>query len=171
MANANLIKKMRSLHRCLGYFVAGLMLIYAITGVLMVYRDTDVLKHEVTVEKQIKPGLSGDEVGGALKQKNFKIVSENANVVTFENGTYEKATGKAVYSDKVYYAPLNKMAQYHKIVSTKGVHWVGVVAGVGLLLLVVTSFFMFSPSSKQFKNGMIYAIVGLLVAVLAVFLS
>ena len=37
---------MRITHRYLGYFLAGIMAVYAVSGVLLVYRDTDFLKKE-----------------------------------------------------------------------------------------------------------------------------
>ena len=35
---------MRIVHRYLGFFMAGIMAVYAISGVLLIYRDTDFLK-------------------------------------------------------------------------------------------------------------------------------
>ena len=41
---------MRLLHRYIGYFMAGIMAVYAISGVLLIYRDTDFQK-EKKIEK------------------------------------------------------------------------------------------------------------------------
>jgi hypothetical protein len=35
---------MRVTHRYLGYFLAGIMAVYAVSGIILVYRDTDFLK-------------------------------------------------------------------------------------------------------------------------------
>ena len=42
---------MRIVHRYLGYLMAGIMAVYAISGVILVYRDTDFLKKESHYEK------------------------------------------------------------------------------------------------------------------------
>ena len=48
---------MRITHRYLGYFLAGIMAVYAVSGVLLVYRDTDFLKKEKSYEKKFEPNL------------------------------------------------------------------------------------------------------------------
>ena len=35
------MKQMRILHRYLGYFLTGMMAVYAVTGFIMTFRDTD----------------------------------------------------------------------------------------------------------------------------------
>ena len=45
---------MRLLHRYIGYFMAGIMAVYAISGVLLIYRDTDFLKKEKKIEKKLE---------------------------------------------------------------------------------------------------------------------
>jgi uncharacterized iron-regulated membrane protein len=37
---------MRIIHRYLGFFMAGIMVMYSVSGVVLVYRDTDFLKKE-----------------------------------------------------------------------------------------------------------------------------
>ena len=44
---------MRLLHRYIGYFMAGIMAVYAISGVLLIYRDTDFLKKEKKIENKL----------------------------------------------------------------------------------------------------------------------
>ncbi|WP_313216205.1 hypothetical protein [Soonwooa sp.] len=48
---------MRIVHRYLGYFLAGIMAVYAISGILLVYRDTDFLKKEIKYEKKFDANL------------------------------------------------------------------------------------------------------------------
>lgn len=40
---------MRSLHRDIGFFVIGLIVIYSISGVVLIYRDTNFLKHDAVI--------------------------------------------------------------------------------------------------------------------------
>jgi uncharacterized iron-regulated membrane protein len=51
MSKSTLNTNMRIYHRYLGFFLAGIMAVYAISGVVMIFRDTDFLKSERTVEK------------------------------------------------------------------------------------------------------------------------
>ena len=39
-------KKARVWHRYLGFFLAGIMAVYAVSGVVMIFRNTDFLKQE-----------------------------------------------------------------------------------------------------------------------------
>ncbi len=45
---------MRITHRYLGYFLAGIMAVYALSGILLVYRDTDFLKNEKSMIKYLR---------------------------------------------------------------------------------------------------------------------
>lgn len=38
--------KMRTYHRYLGFFLAGIMAMYSISGIVLIFRDTDFLKKE-----------------------------------------------------------------------------------------------------------------------------
>lgn len=54
---------MRIVHRYLGYFMAGIMTVYAVSGVLLVYRDTDALKKEKKYEKVFEKNLDEKNSG------------------------------------------------------------------------------------------------------------
>ena len=40
-------RTMRDLHNKIGFFIVGLVVIYALSGIVQTYRDTSLLKHEV----------------------------------------------------------------------------------------------------------------------------
>ena len=42
--------RMRVIHRYLGFFLAGIMAVYALSGIVLVFRKTDFLKKEVKIE-------------------------------------------------------------------------------------------------------------------------
>ena len=86
---------MRVYHRYLGFFLAGIMAIYSVSGIIMIFRDTDFLKQENQKTLTVATGLESHAVGAAIKIKNLKIKSDTLDVVTFENGTYNKTTGVA----------------------------------------------------------------------------
>jgi hypothetical protein len=53
---------MRLLHRYIGYFMAGIMAVYAISGVLLIYRDTGFLKKEKKFDKVIEANIPKDKL-------------------------------------------------------------------------------------------------------------
>jgi uncharacterized iron-regulated membrane protein len=44
--------KMRIIHRYLGFFLAGIMAVYAISGILLIFRETNFLKSEKSSKKK-----------------------------------------------------------------------------------------------------------------------
>ena len=91
---------MRVYHRYLGFFLAGIMAVYAISGVVMIFRDTDFLKREKQIEKKLAPGLKVDELGQAIRIRNLKSESETSELIRFQQGNYNKMTGVTVYTTK-----------------------------------------------------------------------
>ena len=62
---------MRSLHRDFGFFAIGLTLIFSISGIVLIYRDTDFLKFEKQIEKQLSPNIKESELGMILHIRNL----------------------------------------------------------------------------------------------------
>ena len=58
MASARLSQSCRKYHRWLGFFLAGIMAVYAISGILLIFRTTDFLKYEKTTTYSLAPALS-----------------------------------------------------------------------------------------------------------------
>jgi hypothetical protein len=83
-----------------GFFLAGIMAVYAISGVVMIFRDTDFLKREMQIEKKLAPGLKVDELGQAIRIRNLKAESETNELIRFPQGYYNKVTGMTVYVTK-----------------------------------------------------------------------
>ena len=55
--NRELSNKMRVYHRYLGFFLAGIMLMYALSGITLTFRDKEYFKKAVAVEKVIEKDL------------------------------------------------------------------------------------------------------------------
>ena len=45
--------KFRIIHRYLGFFLAGIMFVYALSGIVMIFRETNFLKKETIVNQQL----------------------------------------------------------------------------------------------------------------------
>jgi len=72
MSSKNMHQTMRIYHRYLGFFLAGIMAVYALSGIVLIFRDTNFLKHTKQVEKQLKPNLTVELLGKELKIKELK---------------------------------------------------------------------------------------------------
>ncbi|HQF51230.1 MAG TPA: hypothetical protein PK588_10760 [Paludibacteraceae bacterium] len=162
---------MRSIHRYLGYFMAGSALIFALSGIVLVFRDTDFLKQEKVIQKTISPNLSSEDLNSALNLKNFKVEKEENGTLYFSNqGKYEEKTGNVSYviSDVIF--PLNKFISLHKAASKKSTFfWYTIFFGIALLALVVSSFWMFKPENPNFKKCMIFTVIGIVLSVAILF--
>lgn len=161
---------MRSLHRDAGYLIFGFVIIYALSGIILMYRDTDLLKHEVTVEKKLPPNLKNEEIAGELRLRELQVIKTEGETVIFQNGSYNTASGLAVYTQKEIIFPFNKFINLHKTISSKNNHWFMIVFGVLLLFMAISSLWMFKTGTKFFRRGMLFVGAGIVCAILLLFL-
>ena len=70
----NLGSTFRIVHRYLGFFLAGIMAVYAISGIIMIFRDTDFLKEEKQIEKKVATNASVDSLGKWIGIKELKDI-------------------------------------------------------------------------------------------------
>ena len=160
---------MRILHRYLGFFLAGIMAMYALSGIVMIYRNTDFLKQEQLVERTLKPNASYEELGKALRIRDFKPTKTEGDIVYFENGTYNSKTGQASFTTKELPFVLNKMTQIHKATTKSPLYFLNIFFGVALFFFVISSFWMFRPQTKVFKYGLYYTIGGIILTLIMLF--
>lgn len=160
---------MRITHRYLGYFLAGIMAVYSLSGILLVYRDTDFLKKEKKYDKTVALHLSEKELGKELKIKGLEVEKTEGSMLYFKQGTYDAASGKAVYSKKELPFVLDKMVKLHKSQSKDTLSPLNTFFGICLFFFVISSFWMFNPKTKAFKRGIKFTIAGLIAAVILLF--
>src|SRR6187402_2263817 len=141
-------QRMRVYHRYLGYFLAGIMAVYSISGMIMVFRDTDFLKREKIIEKQLSPNLKSEELGREIRMRDLKIEKEEGDVMFFKQGTYNKATGAVKYSTKELPYLVERLTRLHKANTKSPLFFLNVFFGLSLLFFVVSSFWMFLPNTK-----------------------
>lgn len=161
--------KMRAIHRYLGFFLAGIMSMYAISGMVLIFRTTDFLKQEVLVEKTIKPNLDEKALGMELRIKDFKVSSTEVNILTFKEGTYNSESGQASYKVKELPFVLNNMTKLHKANTDQPLFWLNIFFGSSLLFFVISSFWMFRPETKTFKKGLYFTAGGLILTLVLLF--
>ena len=161
---------MRIWHRYLGFFLAGIMAVYALSGILLVYRDTDFLKNEKKYDKVLAKDLTEKQLKKELKMKGLEVEKTEGTVLHFKKGTYDAATGKAQYSKMELPFVLDKMVSLHKSQSKDAISPLSVFFGVALFFFVISSFWMFNPKTKAFKRGIKFTIAGLIISLILLFI-
>lgn len=160
---------MRIIHRYLGFFLCGIMAVYALSGILMIFRDTDFLKQEKQVVKEVAPNLEENKLGEAIGIKQLKVKKTEGDVIYFDNGRYTKSSGKAEYTVKELPYVLGKMTKLHKAKSSDPLYILNIFFGVALLFFVISSFWMFAPKSSIFKKGLYFTLAGIVLTLVLLF--
>ena len=161
---------MRVAHRYVGFFLIGIMSVYAISGVVLTFRDTNIFKHGENIEKQLDTNLSPNELGEVLRIRHFKVDSVAGDIVYFEDGQYNASSGEVKYVLYSYPDFMYKMIRLHMTPSKNAMAWLTTIFGVALLFLAVSSFWMFKPKTKNFKKGFIVAIAGIVFSIIILYL-
>ncbi|WP_228237959.1 PepSY domain-containing protein [Allomuricauda sp. M10] len=155
----------REFHRYLGFFLAGIMAVYAISGIVLTFRSTDFLKSEYEVNTTLEPNLEGEALGAALRKRAFKADKIEGDLVYFDGGTYNQKTGEASYTEKRLPMILENMNKLHKMHTGNPLFWLGIFFGIALLFFSVSAFFMFKPNAPIYKKGLYFAVAGFLLTI------
>jgi uncharacterized membrane protein len=161
-------QNMRIYLRYLGYFLAGIMAMYALSGITLIFRDTDFLKKEIQHEKKLNPGLAAEALGKELKIKGLKIDKEEGDIQIFKQGTYNKSTGEVKYTTIELPYVLDKMTKLHKADTKSPLYYLNIFFGISLLFFVVSSFWMFLPKTTIFKKGLYFTLAGIVLTIILI---
>ncbi|NDV92258.1 hypothetical protein GTH32_13840 [Alteromonas sp. 345S023] len=168
MASPKLHMAFRKYHRWLGFFLAGIMAVYAISGILLIFRKTDFLKSETVQIQQLEKGLNKAQLSSTLNIKGSKVVGETDTAIMLNVGEYNKNTGATRIVRKSYPLALDKMVKLHKATHNSPLYWLNISFGVGLLFFVISAFMMFVPKLPVYKNGLKLAGIGAIVTLLVI---
>lgn len=160
--------QMRIIHRYLGFFLAGIMAVYALSGIIMIFRETNFLKSEVVIERQLEPNLTGGELSPKLKM-GVKVEKKEGDVLYFAQGNYNQKTGLAVVKKMELPFVLEKMERLHKATTKSPLYFLNIFFGASLLFFVLSAFWMYTPKMRIFKKGMYFAIGGVLLTLILLF--
>jgi hypothetical protein len=161
---------MRVIHRYLGFFLAGIMFMYALSGITLIFRDTEFLKQKKQIEKTIEPNISMDDLGKILKKRDFKIDNVEGDIVFFKDGFYNKNSGLVKYEVNELPFIIDKMTKIHKAKTSDALYFLNIFFGLSLLFFVVSSFWMFIPKTAVFKKGIYFSIAGIVLTLLLLLL-
>lgn len=168
-SKATLNNRMRTWHRYLGFFLAGIMLIYALSGIVLIFRDTDLLKQEKTMEKKLDANLLIEEVGKAVRLRDLKLKSQSGDTLFFAQGYYNKATGDVSYKVKSLVPMMERLTNLHKANTKSPLFFLNVFFGASLLFFVISSFWMFMPGTAIFKKGLYFVLAGAVLVLIMLF--
>ena len=144
MNNRNLSNKVRVIHRYLGFFLAGIMFVYALSGITLTFRDKDYFKKPIEVEKTIEKGL-----------ENLPNIKGASNV------EYNSETGDLSYTQMQPPKILGALEKMHKATSSTPLYFLNVFFGISLLFFVFSAYWMFLPQTDVFKKAIYYTIAGI----------
>lgn len=164
-------QKFRKIHRYVGNFLAGIMAVYAISGIVLIFRDTDFLQSPKQIEVELEPQIRLENLAKKLKMRSLKNVSETDEVISFDNGNYNKSSGVATITVMKLPVVLDKLTHLHKAKSGDPLFYFNIFFGVALLLLVITSFWMFRPKTKIFNTGLYFTLAGVAVILFMIFMG
>ncbi len=167
---STLHNNMRIWHRYLGFFLAGIMAVYALSGIVLIFRDTNFLKQKKTITKQLLPDLSPEELGKAIKIRDLKTESVQGDILQFKQGSYNKSSGEVVYQVKSLPKAIEKLTHLHKANTGDPLFFLNVFFGVSLFFFVISSFWMFLPKTSIFKKGIWFALAGLVLTLVLLFI-
>lgn len=162
--------KMRVYHRYLGYFLAGIMAMYAVSGTTLILRDTDFLKQEKQIGRKLKPNLKAEDLGRELRIRDFKTEKESAGIISFKEGTYNEGTGLAKYTSKELPFFMEKLTRLHKAGTQDPLFFLNIFFALSLLFFVVSAFWMFLPKTKIFKKGLYFTLAGIILTTVLIFI-
>ena len=159
----------RLIHRYLGFFLVGIMSVYAISGIILIFRDTDFLKSSKIIEKKIEPNLASQNLGRSLRIRGFKATKQEKNIIYFKQGMYDKQTGIANYTVKELPTIVSKMIHLHKSSTKDKLYWLNIFFGVSLLFFSISAFWMYLPNTKTFKKGLYFTFGGIVLTLILIF--
>lgn len=162
-------QKMRVYHRYLGFFLAGIMAVYALSGIVLIFRDTDFLKQEKQYTKTVDTQLDAEALGKALGIKRLAIERTEGEQIYFKEGIYNANTGEASYALKKLPYVLDQMTHLHKAKSADPLYWLNIFFGLSLLFFVISSFWMFMPQTSIFKKGLYFTLAGIVLTLILLF--
>ncbi|MFC3880469.1 hypothetical protein ACFOSV_09795 [Algoriphagus namhaensis] len=168
-SNQEIRNSMRVIHRYLGFFLAGIMSVYALSGIVMIFRETSFLKSENIVETQLEPNLSGGELSPKLRMA-VVIDDKQGDVLFFKDGSYNQKTGLAIVKKMELPFLLEKMERLHKATTNSPLYFLNIFFGLSLLFFVISAFWMYAPKMSIFKKGVYFALAGTVLTLAMIFI-
>ncbi|MEM7574347.1 MAG: hypothetical protein AAF433_15690 [Bacteroidota bacterium] len=161
--------KMRVWHRYLGFTLAGVMAVYAISGIVLIFRKGDTFKRPVTTEKTVAAHLNAAQLGDALDIRDFQATRTEGDIIYFDDGTYNPATGVASITKMRLPFVLDKLTHLHKSTTKDPLFFFNILFGLSLLFFVISAFWMYMPGTDILKKGLWFTAGGVVLVLVMLF--
>ncbi len=161
--------KMRIIHRYLGFFLAGVMAMYAISGIVLIYRKTDTFKKDYLVEQTVAANLDGPALGKAINIRDLGFIRSVNETDYFKEGSYNRATGEVEYTTKKLPIVLDKITHLHKATTEDPLYYFNIFFGLGLLFFVISAFWMYMPGGSILRKGLLFTAGGIVLVLIMLF--
>ncbi len=160
---------MRIIHRYLGFFLTGIMAIYAISGIVLIFRNTDLFKKETHKQETVGAGLNDKQLGEKIRMRGLKFDKEENGVMLFKDGSYNSTTGEVAFTTKELPFILEKLTHLHKANTKEPLFFLNIFFGLSLFFFVISSFWMFTPKTKTFRTGLYFTAGGIVLTLILLF--
>ena len=145
--------KVRTIHRYLGFFLTGIMFIYALSGITLTYRATDTLKQYNPKQEIIEKGLEDSELPKLSLAKDIE---------------YNKETGELNYLKAESPKLIGMMEKMHKATTNSPLYFFNIFFGVALLFFVFSAYWMYLPQTNVFKKAIYFTIGGIILSLVMI---
>lgn len=154
-------KKIRALHRDIGFFLVGMTVLYCISGMILLFGIPNRFKIETRITKTIEPYASNEQISKALNLKKINISEETDEYIRFGKSSYAKRTGEIEHYVIRLPSLLTKLNRLHRERKDSVVKYFTGSYAVLLAFLALSSFFIYKRGSKLFYRGLIISILGI----------
>jgi uncharacterized iron-regulated membrane protein len=161
--------QMRIIHRYLGFFLVDIMSVYAISGTVLLFRNTDYFKITELQQKVIEPNVPAEKLGQQLDIRRLKVTKQEGDILFFDKGQYNQATGEATFTTTRLPYILGKMTHLHKAKKGEPLYWLNIFFAASLLFFVISAFWMYLPKTTIFKKGLYFTAGGIVLTLLLLF--
>lgn len=159
----------RIVHRYLGFFLAGIMGVYALSGIIMVFRNTDFLKREIVTERQLDTKLEAEAAAAALNLRDDRVERTEGEVIYFRGVAYDQSSGVATLTRQELPFVLDKMTKFHKATTNSTFYYFNILFGLSLLFFVISAFWMFLPAWPILRKGLVFTAAGIVLTLILLF--
>lgn len=153
MNNIKRSNRVRAIHRYLGFFLTGIMFVYALTGITLTFRATDTLKVYNPKQQIIEKGLEDWELPNLRLSKDIQ---------------YNKETGELTYLKAESPKIIGMMEKMHKSTTNSPLYFFNIFFGVSLLFFVFSAYWMYLPQTDVFKKAIYFTIGGIILSLIMI---
>jgi hypothetical protein len=178
-------RKLRNIHRDLGYFYVGLIIAFAISGIAQNHRkqwkpDKYLYEHRQAAtsfrlpkESVTKEGVDAfTKAQGLADFRQFDLRKDSTLVISYKDAdaTVKLATGQADINVWHKKPVLGQLVFLHKFNGKEWWTWYSDIFAIGLIIIAMSGMFLMRGKNSFRKRGWVLAILGMAVPLITMIL-